>query len=398
MLMAAAVFLNYVDRGNLATAAPLLAQDLHLTNTQLGVLLSAFFWSYAPLQPLAGWLAQRFEVRYTLACGLALWSLATVLTGFATGFATLLALRVLLGIGESVVYPCNAQLLAQFAREHERGRANGLIGVGQALGPTIGTLVGGLVMAAYGWRTGFVVFGAVSILWLLPWRRVTRGGLFAAGPQRAARPVSYRLILRERAAWGASLGHFCANYSYYFVVSWLPLFLVKEHGFSMATMASAGAAIYAVQAVVSGIDGWWSDRLIRAGATPTRVRKTQLVVSMLGVAAAMMACAGAGPAAAIVILMVAAAFFGLQGPNLMAVSQTLAGARAAGRWVGVQNLIANMAGVIAPAITGLVVERSGHYYWAFSIAAAVTLLGSLAYAVVIQRVEPVAWPEHRDSA
>ena len=350
MLMAAAVFLNYVDRGNLATAAPLLAQDLHLTNTQLGVLLSAFFWSYAPLQPLAGWLAQRFEVRYTLACGLALWSLATVLTGFATGFATLLALRVLLGIGESVVYPCNAQLLAQFAREHERGRANGLIGVGQALGPTIGTLAGGLVMAAYGWRTGFVVFGAVSILWLLPWRRVTRGGLFAAGPQRAARPVSYRLILRERAAWGASLGHFCANYSYYFVVSWLPLFLVKEHGFSMATMASAGAAIYAVQAVVSGIDGWWSDRLIRAGATPTRVRKTQLVVSMLGVAAAM-----------------------------MAVSQTLAG-------------------VIAPAITGLVVDRSGHYYWAFSIAAAVTLLGSLAYAVVIQRVEPVAWPEHRDSA
>jgi len=152
LLLAAAVFINYVDRGNLATASPLLKDELGLSHSQIGVLLSAFFWSYAPLQPVTGWLAQRFEVRYVLPAGLALWATATALTGLATSFAMLLALRILLGIGESVTYPCNSALLAQRAPVHARGQANGLIAAGQALGPVFGTLAGGLIMATLGWR------------------------------------------------------------------------------------------------------------------------------------------------------------------------------------------------------------------------------------------------------
>ena len=148
-LLAAAVFINYFDRGNLATASPLLQRELGLSNSELGILFSAFFWSYAPLQPVAGWLAQRFDVRYVLGCGLALWALATMLTGLATSFAMILILRVLLGIGESVAYPCNAKFLAQRVPIHERGRSNGFIAVGQSLGPTCGTLLGGLIMARF---------------------------------------------------------------------------------------------------------------------------------------------------------------------------------------------------------------------------------------------------------
>ena len=114
-LLSVAVFINYFDRGNLATASPVLQGELGLSSWQMGVLFSAFFWSYAPLQPLAGWLAQRFDVRYVLGCGLALWALATMLTGLATSFITLLALRVALGVGESVSYPCNAKFLSQHA-------------------------------------------------------------------------------------------------------------------------------------------------------------------------------------------------------------------------------------------------------------------------------------------
>jgi MFS family permease len=392
LLLAAAVFINYVDRGTLATAAPLLKDELGLTNAQMGILLSAFFWSYAPLQPVAGWLAQRFDVRHVLAGGLALWAIATALSGLASGFAMLLVLRVLLGIGESVAFPCNSQLLAQRAAEHERGRANGLISAGLALGPTIGTFVGGLAMATFGWRATFIVFGLVSLLWLLPWRAATRSGVATAAPVQAVTPVAYRAILRERAAWGMSLGHFCANYSYYFVVSWLPLYFVKVHGFSMAAMASTAATIYALQAACAALGGWASDRWIIAGATATRVRKSQLVISMLGVGAAMMACANAGPRLAIAMLLLVGVFYGLQGANLFATSQTLAGPRAAGKWVGVQNLVANIAGVLAPLVTGLSIDRTGGYWWAFAIAAAVTLLGSLAFGVLVRRVEPVAWP------
>lgn len=136
-LLAAAVFINYFDRGNLATASPLLQRELGLSNSELGILFSAFFWSYAPLQPVAGWLAQRFDVRYVLGGGLALWALATMFTGLATSFAQILILRVILGVGESVAYPSNAKFLAQRVPLHERGRSNGSANLAGVLAPLI---------------------------------------------------------------------------------------------------------------------------------------------------------------------------------------------------------------------------------------------------------------------
>jgi MFS family permease len=394
LLLAAAVFINYVDRGNLATASPLLKDELALSNSQIGVLLSAFFWSYAPLQPIAGWLAQRFDVRHVLAAGLTVWATATTLTGLAATFGTLLGLRLVLGIGESVAYPCICKLFAQRAPEHERGRANGLIAAGQALGPTFGTLVGGLVMARFGWRAAFVAFGLVSLVWLLPWILATRGGAATAGPASGQRPMPYLIILKNRSLWGASIGQFCSTYAYYFVLSWLPIFLVKVHGFSVSEMAQIGAGVYAVHAASAATMGWVSDRWIIAGASPNRVRKTLLVTGLIGVAILMMVCANAGSTLAIVLLVTTAALFGTQTPNLFAISQTLGGPRAAGQWMGVQNLIGNLSGVVAPVVTGFVVDRTGEFFWAFTIAAGVALLGSLAFGVLIPRIEPVVWPEY----
>ena len=133
-LLAVAVFINYVDRGAIATAAPLIKDALRLTNSQIGVLLSAFFWTYTPGQLLAGALAERTGAYRVLALGLAVWATATALTGLAGGFAMLLGLRLLLGLGESAFYPCSSKLLAEALPRHRLGAANGLIGVGLALG------------------------------------------------------------------------------------------------------------------------------------------------------------------------------------------------------------------------------------------------------------------------
>lgn len=390
LLLAVAVFINYVDRGNLATASPLLKDELHLSNSQVGVLLSAFFWSYAPFQPVAGWLAQRFDVRYVLPAGLVVWAIATILVGFATSFAMLLALRLLLGVGESVTYPSNSKLLAQRAPEHHRGRANGLIAFCQALGPTFGTLVGGFVMASFGWRAAFVAFGLVSLLWLVPWFAVTRGGAATSGGQHGA-PLPYRALLKKRAMWGASLGQFCSTYSYYFVLTWLPLILVKAYGYSVKEMAQIGAGVYALHAISSALMGWASDRWIMAGASANRVRKTLLVSGLIGVAILMMVCASAVSTSAVILLAAIAALHGTQTPNIFAIAQTLGGPRAAGQWMGVQNLVGNLAGIVAPMLTGFVVDRTGEFYWAFAIAAGVALLGSLAFGVLIPRIEPVKW-------
>lgn len=392
LLLSAAVFLNYFDRGALSIAAPLVQEELQLSPTQMGILFSAFFWSYAPLQPLAGWLAQRFDVRRVLGCGLALWGLATALTGFATGFWMILGLRVLLGIGESVFYPCNAKFLAQRAAVHERGRANGLVATGQALGPLAGTLLGGLLMAGYGWRPAFLLFGILSLLWLWPWHMATRAGE-TSGSAAGARPVRYSVLLRQRSLWGTSLGHFCGNYAYYFTLTWLPLLLVREHGLSMAQMAVVGSCVYALQAVAAPATGWLCDRLISRGTSLDRVLKNTINLGLFGAAGAMAACALAGPTASIGLILVAGLFFGMQSAPLGAISQTIGGPRAAGQWMGVQNLCANMAGVLAPLITGYVVESTGQFLWAFLISAAVTLTGVFAFAVVVQRVEPIGWDD-----
>lgn len=390
VLLALAVFINYFDRGNLATAAPLIQSELHLDSVQMGVLLSAFFWSYAPLQPLAGWLAKRFPVRYVLGAGLTVWAFATMFTGWAHSFTWLLVWRVLLGIGESVNYPCNAQFLASNAPLGMRSRANGLIAVGQALGPTTGTMLGGLLMAGVGWRLTFVLFGAASLLWLLPWWRVTRP---ISAPMRAVSPsVTYRDLLSQRALWATSLGHFCGNYAFYFMLTWLPLLLVKQYGFSVATMAIIVACIYALQACAALASGYVCDAWIERGVEPGIVWKSVMIGSLCAVALAMAGCMGVGVNGLLVLIAVAGIFFGAQSAPLGAITQTLGGPRAAGQWMGVQNLCANVAGVMAPLITGIVVASTGRFALAFAVAAGVTVLGALTYAVLLGRVRPVEWP------
>src|SRR5215471_4741584 len=129
-LLALAVFINYVDRGNLATAAPLIKSELKLSNTAIGLLLSGFFWTYTPGQLLAAWVAEKINAYRTLALGLAIWSLATTLSGFASGFVVFFLLRLILGLGESVAFPCSSKLFAEHLPTHRLGAANGLVGVG----------------------------------------------------------------------------------------------------------------------------------------------------------------------------------------------------------------------------------------------------------------------------
>ena len=398
-LLALAVFINYVDRGNLATAAPLMKDELKLSSTQIGLLLSAFFWSYTPAMMLAGWLSEKINAYRTLALGLGIWSVATMISGLAGGFYSLLVLRILLGLGESVAFPCSSKLLAQHLPTHRLGAANGLIGAGLALGPAFGTLVGGLLMAQVGWREVFILFGAASMVWLIPWLVTTRHASRAADqPHGLGAAPSFRAILARREAWGAALGHFANNYGFYFVISWLPTYLVKAKGFAVPQMAVIGGVIYLTYAASNILTGWVSDRWMQAGATANRVRKTFTISGLAISALAMLVCAFATAPVAVASLIVAGLAFGFGTPNIFAIGQTLAGPRAAGKWIGFQNCIGNLAGIIAPLVTGMVVDRTGQFEWAFISAAAVTLAGTVAWGVVIPRIAPLDWPKEAAKA
>jgi MFS family permease len=388
LLLVASIFVNYIDRGNLSIAAPLLTTELSLSPGQLGSLLASFFWTYALLQlfGIAGWLADRFDVTLVLAAGFFVWSAATALTPAFDTFAGLFAMRLLLGAGESLAYPCYSKILSRYFPEHHRGLANSLLDAGSKLGPALGTLLGGLLMAQIGWRLLFVVLGLGGMLWLVPWMlwrpRDEADEVAAAGTM--PRVIQ---ILSKRAAWGTFAGHFCANYFWFFLLTWLPMYLVKERGMSLERMATVGSAVYFVMAAATVAAGWIADRWIARGGSVTLARKTMTVTGLLVTTMILPVAVIRDHTTALALLMVASIGFGIFVSSHWAITQTIAGPVAAGRWTSLQNGVANLAGIAAPWLTGVVVESTGAFYLAFLVAAAVVLTGAAMYAFVVGSVE-----------
>ncbi len=390
-MMAVAMFINYADRGSLSVAAPVLTDQLKLSSSQIGLLLSAFFWSYAAAQPAAGAIAQRFDVRWVMAIGLTLWAGATALCGLATSFAALLALRLLVGLGESVIFPANARILSEQAPDHQRGAANGVTLLGQFLGPTGGTLAGALILARFGWPWVFFALGGVSLLWLIPWFALPLG--LARGRDRPPppKPPAYTALLSQRGLWGAALGQFCYAYTHYLLLTWLPLYLVKGLHYSLAEMGVIGAAIFGVQSVGALISGWASDQAIRRGAPPPLARKLTILT---GVAGAMISTGliGVLPQAMVLPWLFAAGFFnGATSTMVFTIGQTLGGPTAGARWIGLQNMFGQFAGIGAPMVTGILLERTGAFSITFLVACGLSATGFLIWTFVVPRIEPVAW-------
>jgi MFS family permease len=388
-LLAAALFINYVDRGTVPTAAHLIQDELGLSARQLGVLFSAFFWTYSVLQIPVGWFAERYGAHRILSAGLALWACATMLVGFAHSFAALLALRLLLGIGESAGFPCTAKLLAVAVPVERLGIANGIVAAGYQFGPAVGAWCGGLIMVQYGWRAAFWVFGGLSLLWLLPWSRVRLPReIFSA---RASDDPPLRAILRQPSLWGTSLGLFSSNYVFYFVLTWLPYYVVRERGFSTAEMASLAGSAYVVSALSSIIVGWAIDRFVRAGRANIAY-KSVMAVSHLGTVGCMLCIAYASRPWALAGIFLYQTLTGAASAGVYAMPQILAGPSASARWVGIQNCCGNFAGVIAPALTGFLVEETGHFVAAFVTAAVVSLAGLVGWVWMVPRLAPLVWP------
>lgn len=391
VLIGFSVFINYIDRGNLSIAAPMLQDELHLDAAHLGFLLSAFFWTYACLQPVYGWLVDRWNVYWLFAGCFALWSVATAGTALVHTFAALFALRLCVGLGEAVAFPSYCKILALNYEEEHRGLANGVIATGLTLGPGLGVLVGGTLMARFGWRPFFLVLGLGSLLWLPLWIKwMPSSNVVAAKDERSSPSLLEFLSLRS--AWGTCLGLFAGNYVNYFLLTWLPYYLVRERHLSLVEMARIGGIGYLLSAGCATISGWLSDRWIRAGGTPTVVRKT-FTGGGIALCGSLLLTSALIPDrhAALPVLLAGITAFGITSSNLWAITQTLAGPQAAGRWTGFQNCFGNMAGVVVPVVTGYALRATGHFEWAFVTVAAVAAMGALSWIFVVGRVEAVQW-------
>lgn len=394
-LLVAAVFINYVDRGNLSVSTTQLTNELHIAPDQLGLLLGAFFWTYSFSQLLAGWLINRFNVHMIFSIGFLVWSLATAFTGLVNTFVLIFILRLLLGLGESVAYPAFAKIIATSFPENRRGIANGLIDSGSKFGPAIGTFAGGLIVGQFGWRALFLILGFGALLWLPLWHWFApRTDGTAAKPALDAsigvQPTMLDL-LQVRSVWGSFLGLFAINYAWYFMITWFPTYLIQARGFTQQQMSTIGSLPFVAIGITSMIGGFWSDRLISAGGTPTRVRKAFCVTGLLMTTILLPAAVAPSDNVSLGLFLFACAAFGFTTSNHWAVTQTIAGPPAAANWVGLQNCVGNTAGIVAPWVTGKIVATTGSFALAFAAVAVMVVLGALAYAFIVQKIEPIDW-------
>ncbi|HET7575585.1 MAG TPA: MFS transporter [Sphingomicrobium sp.] len=388
LMLGASVTFNYIDRSAIGVAAPLMTKDLGLSATTFGFAVAAFYWIYAPIQLFLGRLCDRFSVYRLLALGTLLWSVSTLLMGFVAGFLSLFLLRLILGIGESIFFPGSSKIICRHVPPDRRGVANGVIAVALALGPALGTLVGGSLLAAFGWRSMFIIFGLASGAWLLPWQRLVRSLPAESVANEFSFPV--RKILGRWSLWAMGIGHALSNYGFYFLLAFLPLYLVNQRGLTIIQMTMVTTLGFAVQAVAALTLGTISDRWTRSGRPEAVLRRWMLSGGQLAAAAAIIGIFLAHDIATVAVLLcVAGVATGSLSLNLYAVAQMFAGPRASGTWVGIQNAVGNTSGIVGPVVSGIIIDQAG-YGGAFALTAAITAFGALWWLWGVPRIEQVA--------
>ncbi len=393
-LLVVSVCINYADRGNLGVAARSIQKELHLSADQLGILLSAFSITYALSQFMAGKIIDRWNVNWVYAAAFLLWSGATGLTGVAGSFGAIFTLRLILGASESMAYPSYSKIIVISFPEHLRGTANALIDAGSKIGPALGVLLGVKMIEWFSWRGMFLVIGAGSLLWLLPWCLLVRNlpHRHVADPHASVPCPSFGAILSKRAFWGTAIGLFGGNYTWFFFLNWLPYYLETERHYTRDRLAIVGSLPFWAVAASSMLFGLFADWLIRQGGHAGRIRQCFVCLGLLSCCGLMLpAVLVSNQVLANAFLIAAFIALGAWSSNHWALTQLLSGPEAAGKWTGIQNGMGNFAGILGPAISGYALAATHSFLAAFVISCAVSIIGVLGYWIVVGRPAELSW-------
>src|SRR6266545_7383190 len=385
-LLFGASLINYFDRQTLAYAMPLLAKDFQLDAAQQGLVLSAFFWTYTYLQIPIGLCVDRFNLRWLYAGAFVVWSVAQGLTGFAGSVAMFIACRMLLGIGESIYLVGGTKVVSLFFPLAQRGLPCGLFDAGTRTGLVLEGLTIGILLSAFGWRTTFIVIGFAALAWLVPWFLATPGQMRdpSAGVGRPRFTwKQFAILLRSRDLLGVLLGFFCFDYYWYFLITWLPSYFVNVRGVTILEAGIRASLPFLVFGVCQPLGGWMADRLIRRGWDPARARK--VIISVAFLSGLLIIPAAYTTSKDVALLLIAGGcLVGLSAANQLVLLQGCTPPKEIGLAVGVYNFVGNMAGIVQPLITGLVIKLSGgSYTLAFVLAAVMLAASTLSYWFVV---------------
>jgi len=404
------VVISYIDRVNLSIAGPTIAKHFHWDAAQMGWIFAAYLWTYDACLVPSGWLADKFGVRRVCAVAISIWSVAAMLTGAATNFATMTLARLGLGVGEASTFPVSNKVIRQWVPAGERGFATGIYHSGSFISIALTTPLVAWVVLHTGWRTSFVVFGAMGFVWLIFWLRwfhppeqcpwlpeeerkyilESRDGTATTTQATAARQSgtgsAFRVLIRQRSMWGLFLAQGCVNYTNYLFLAWLPTYMVQVRGMNLMKAGIYTAIPYFIAGILEVGLGKASDRLL----TPLEVRQgkrrnhvaTLLLASMIVLLINVLN----SEAAILAVLTVTLACNTTVITYMYALTSDLVeDPRMAGTAFGILLLGGNLFGLCAPIVTGYIVKSTGSFSSAFGLAAGLALIGAVVAITMTRR-------------
>jgi ACS family D-galactonate transporter-like MFS transporter len=407
-LIATGTLVNYLDRTVLGIAAPALTKELAIDAAVMGVVFSAFSWSYAASQVPGGLFLDRFGTRLTYALSVGFWSLFTLLHALAGGLTSLLGLRLALGVSEAPCFPANSRVVATWFPQSERAFATGVYTVGEYIGLAFLSPLMFWLLVHHGWRSLFIVCGLIGFVFVLVWiaryrdppehkgvnaaelELIAAGGGLVGSDSKTARIDWSKAgrLLRFRQMWGICLGQFAGNSTLVFFLTWFPTYLATERHMAFLKIGFYAVLPFIAASVGVLFGGWWSDTMLRRGKSANVARKAPIITGLLLASTIIAANFVESNSAVIAILSLAFFAQGMAALGWTLVSD-IAPRGMLGLTGGVFNLAANLAGIVTPLVIGAIVSATGSFFYALAYVGSLALMGALAYIFVLGDVKRI---------
>lgn len=399
--------ISYLDRVNISVGQQALHHEFGLTTVAFGYLLGAYSWTYAMLQLPSGVLLDRFGLRRVGLVSSFIWSAATFATAASRGVASLFSSRLLLGIGESPIFPLSAAAVGRWFPEKERGLPTAMFDAAAKFSPAVGIPFVGMLLIHFGWQFSFAFTGVLSLLYFALFARIYRDpshdphlttserAYIQSDPGSVTIPspkVSYPLgyLLRQPKILGAMIGFATYNYSFYLLLTWLPSYAVTGLHLTLAHAVWAASVPWFFAGIIDiFVGGWLVDALIRKGHEAARVRRRVLLLGMmcgLGVAGPAFTH---HPVPALVSLCIGLGGLSAAAPVGWTLPGLLAPTSSTGKVGGIMNFGSQISAILAPVVTGYLTSWTHNFAAAFALAAFLLLLGTISYAFLLGKIERI---------
>lgn len=417
LLVFVCVVINYMDRSNISIAAPAILKDFHLTSVQLGLIFSAFGWTYTFFQIPGGFLLDRIGSRILYTFSLTLWSLATLLQGFVTGFAGLFGLRLSIGVFEAPAFPINNRIVTNWFPEKERASAIGIYTSGEFVGLAFLTPLLATIQHFCGWRGLFIITGMAGIIWAVIWYKsyrdpdkhlrlsqkeydhIRKGGGLVKGNKAHRKKTDWKdlkQVFKYKKLWGIYIGQFAVNSTLWFFLTWFPTYLVEYRHLDFLKSGFLASIPFLAAFVGILLSGFLSDFLLKKGFSVSAARKIPVITGLL--LSTFIIGANYVDNTALIVMFLAIAFFGNGVASITWVFvSTLAPEYLIGSTGGVFNFIGNLASVIVPVVIGFL-AGGGNFAPALLFIGAMALAGVFAYVFLVGKVERIAMKNHTETA